>query len=127
MLTLDLFSAVIRNFIISTSGPKEVLCGDVVPVNILRDLGKRNDGVQIIVGLYDCLLLRSTTTIKTEKVSASEILNSDIRAVGVSQRRIDRILSLREVRRIVLDSVSNYPSDQESCAKEARISHEHRS
>ncbi len=107
MLTLDLIPGPIWDLVLPTSGSKEILCDGVIPINLVIDLGQRNDGMHIFVGLYDCLLLRSTTAVEPEQPSPSDILNRDIGAIGVGQRRIDRIARFRKVRGVVPDSVSN--------------------
>jgi hypothetical protein len=64
--TLNLFSAVMRNFVFTTGGSKEVFRDNIIPVDVIVDLGHVHDGMEVLVSLYDCLLLRTTTSVETE-------------------------------------------------------------
>ena len=64
--TLNLFSPIIRNLVFTTGGSEKVFRDDIIPVDDVVDLGHVHDGVEVIVSLLDCLLLRTTTFVETE-------------------------------------------------------------
>ena len=60
----------------------------------------------------DSVPLSSTATIVTKQADSPELLNCDVGAVGVGQRRMHGLLGFREVWGIVPDRVSDYSAEQ---------------